>query len=197
MTDGPEQREPNGDARPGAMGMAPGDPAPDLTLLSEMGAQVALRDLWARAPRGLALVFIRSFGSPFARYHMAVLRDTQARFDEEGVRVAIVGMGRPEASARFRRRYDLPFPVLADPDRTAYRAYGLGEGPVLGWPELTGGFRLAMHGVLPGLRAGDARQLAGDFLIDRDGIVRYVRRSRRPADIPSPDALLAAAHELL
>lgn len=202
MTDGPDGLEPNDGAPQSAsvVPLKPGDRAPDVTVRDETGADTRLRDLWAEAPRGLALVFVRHFGCPFCRAHVVLLRNARARFDEEGVRVAVVGMGTPEQCARFRRRYDLSFPVLSDPDRVAYRAYGLGEasaGQVRGWPEIAGGVQLALRGFLPGRRIGNARQLAGDFLIDRDGVLRYVRRSRRAADVPPPDALLAAAHELL
>lgn len=204
MTEGPDRLEPGNDERPDAatnlIMLKPGDRAPDVTVRDETGADVRLRDLWAAAPRGLALVFVRHFGCAFSRAHAVVLREARARFDEEGVRVAVVGMGTPAACARFRRRYDLPFPVLSDPDRAAYRAYGLAEGTrkqVMGWPEIGGRVRLALRGYLPGLTGWLDRQLAGDFLIDRDGVLRYVRRSRRAADIPPPAALLAAAHELL
>lgn len=202
MTDGPDRLEPTareqGSAAPALP--RPGEPAPDLRVRDETGSAVRLRTLWERAPRGLALVFVRQFGDPFCRAHVAHLRDARGRFDEEGVRVTIVGMGMPEQCARFRRRYALPFPVLADPEQTAYRAYGLTEGTpgqVMGTPEIVGGIKLALRGVLPGIRIGNPRQLAGDFLIDRDGVLRYARRARRPSDIPPLDALLAAAHELL
>lgn len=202
MTAGPDRLEPTEDdqQKTAPVLLGPGSPAPDVSVRDETGAEVRLRELWARAPRGLALVFVRPFGSPFCRAHAVVLREARPRFDEEGVRIALVGMGVPDSCARFRRRYALPFPVFADPERTAYRAYGLAEGStgqVLGWPEIAGGLGLALRGYLPGIAAGLNAQLAGDFLIDRDGVIRYVHRSRRAADVPPPRVLLAAAHELL
>ena len=39
-----------------------GNRAPDLALRDAAGAPVRLADLWAAAPRALALVFVRHFG---------------------------------------------------------------------------------------------------------------------------------------
>lgn len=202
MTEGPDRLEPvEHDQWPAERPLPRlGEPAPDLPLRDETGTAVRLRDLWERAPRGLALVFVRHFGSPFCRAHVTALREAGARFREEGVRVAVVSMGTPEECARFRQKQRLNVPVLSDPERAAYRAYGLAEGTtgqVMGMPELVEGFKLVLRGLLPGRSRGNPRQLAGDFLIDRDGTLRYARRSRRASDLPSPDALLAAAHELL
>lgn len=201
MTDGPARLEPDEPAPPSARrAPQPGDPAPDLTLRDETGTEVRLSDLWSRAPRGLALIFVRHFGCPFCRAHVRGVQAAEARFREEGVRVVVIGMGTPEQCARFRRRQGLGFPVLSDPERAAYRAYGLPAGTaeqLMGRPELTGGIRLALRGLLPSRPTGDPRQLGGDFLIDREGVLRYARRSRRAADVPDPEALLAAAHDLL
>lgn len=201
MTDGPDRLEPDEPAR-GSAGLSPqpGDPAPDLTLRDETGSAVRLSDLWSRAPRGLALIFVRHFGCPFCRAHVRELQEEDTRFREEGVRVVVIGMGTPAQCARFRSRQRLDFPVLSDPERAAYRAYGLSVGTpeqVMGRPEVMGGLRLALRGLLPGRPVGHPQQLGGDFLIDRDGVLRYARRSRRAADIPDPAALLAAAHDLL
>lgn len=202
VTEGPDRLEPEEreQTSAGAPLPHPGDPAPDVAFRDETGADVRLSDLWSRAPRGLALVFVRHLGCPFCRAHVAALRDAEARFREEGVRIAVVGMGTPEQCARFQRRQGLNFPVLSDPDRVAHRSYGLPEGTteqVMGRPEIAAGLRLALRGLLPSRPVGNPRQLAGDFLIDREGVLRYARRANRAADIPDPEALLAAAHDLL
>lgn len=202
MTERPDRLAPDARARPDAdvPPPQPGDPAPDLTLRDETGTALRLSDLWGRAPRGLALIFVRHFGCPFCRSHVAAVRDAAARFREEGVRIVVIGMGSPEECARFRQRHRLTFPVLSDPERAAYRAYGLPEGEtgqVSGRQELASGMRLALRGILPGRPRGNPRQLGGDVLIDREGVIRSIRRSRRAADVPDPEALLTAAHELL
>ena len=112
-----------------------------------------------------------------------------------GLAVAVVGMGTPEQTAAFGREVDAPFPVLADPERAAYRAYGLAE---LGAKEfLTLDAAKAMLGaVLRGNRGGrpvgNTGQLGGAFVIDREGTVRWAKPSASPGDHVSAAELLAA-----
>jgi len=64
------------------------------------------------------------------------------------------------------KRRKVPFPVLADLDRTVYRAYGLGKALGI--------------------------QQSGTFLIDAAGTVRYANRATVPLGALKEPALLAA-----
>ncbi|MDQ4099043.1 MAG: AhpC/TSA family protein [Chloroflexota bacterium] len=180
----------------------PGDAAPDVTLWDTEGATGRLSDLWTRAPRGLALIFLRHFGSPFSRQHATQLGRDHARFTAAGLLLVAIGQGTAADAAQFQRRLKLPYPVLADPDRTAYTAYGLPATSVTETAAPTGVtvlVRALLRGYLPGRKGdrGSAPQLAGEFLIDRDGILRYAMRPTRSPDIPTVDNLIAAARDLL
>lgn len=69
--------------------------------------------------------------------------------------VLVIGCGNREAAHRLSNSFKLPFPVLADPDREIYRRYGLDR-------------------VLIGI------QRSGTFLIDKQGIVRYIHQVTNP-----------------
>ena len=180
----------------------PGELAPDVTLRDTDGAEGRLSDLWSRTPRGLAFVFFRHFGCPFCRQHATQLRRDYDRFGEAGLHLVAVGQGTPEEGAQFQRRLKLPYPILVDADRAAYRAYGLREGTS---KEMTGPrvgiafFRSLLRGHRPGGvgQHGNISQLHGEFLIDREGILRYAVRPTRPSDIPATDDLIAAARDLI
>ena len=182
----------------------PGDFAPDVTLRDADGAEGLLSDLWTRTPRGLVLIFLRHFGCPFCREQATQLRRDYDRFGAAGLHLVAVGQGTPEEGARFQRRLKLPYPILVDTDRAAYAAYGLREGTA---GEMSGPavgiafFRSLLRGHLPGSwrvgAGGSVMQLHGEFLIDREGILRYAVRPTRPSDIPTTDNLLAAARELV
>ncbi len=96
----------------------------------------------------------------------------------------------------YRGRLGLPYVVLADESRDAYRAYGLSRGP---WWRVWGPTTIRAYGRL--LRGGgrlrrpteDTLQLGGDFVVGRDGRLVYVYRSKGPADRPPVDDLIAAA----
>jgi hypothetical protein len=89
----------------------------------------------------------------------------------------------------------VPWPVLVDLDRDAYRAWGLGRARLVDvwlfpatWARyarlLAGGERLRPLG-------RDTLQLGGDFVVDPDGNVAYARPQRRD-DRPPVGELLEA-----
>ena len=95
----------------------------------------------------------------------------------------------------YRSRLGLPYPVLADEGRTAYRAYGLRRGPwwrVWGIGTLRAYARLLRRGGRLARPREDTLQLGGDFVVGRDGRLIYAHRSRGPADRPAVDDLVAA-----
>lgn len=122
------------------------------------------------------------------------------RLDElEGCEVALVTFAAPRALRGYRGRLGLPYPVLADPDRSAYRAYGLGRGR---WWRVWGPATLRTYGRL--VRRGerverptdDTLQLGGDFVVGPTGRLVYVYRSRGPADRPPVDDLVGAVRRI-
>ena len=109
--------------------------------------------------------------------------------------VALVTFTHPRNLRGYRARLGLPFAVLADEARAAYRAYGLGRGPwwrVWGPATLLEYARLVREGGRPERPAEDTLQLGGDFVVGRDGRLVYAYRSTGPADRPPVDELVAA-----
>ena len=118
------------------------------------------------------------------------------RFDDFGdAAVALVTFTRPRNLRGYRRRLDLPYPVLADEDRHCYRAYELGRASVrraFGRSTLRRYAELVRQGHRPRLPTEDTLQLGGDFVVGRDGRLVYAFRSRSPDQRPTIDELLAA-----
>jgi peroxiredoxin len=174
----------------------PGDPAPDAELLDLWGEAALLSTAWADGPA--VLVFLRYFGCPFCQMQVVGLRRDQGMFEESGASVTLVGQGPPEEAVAFRERRQVPFPVFVDPDRRAYRAYGLDRGrpsqvygPKVAVPfvraNLTGKLQRGLHG-------GSFLQMPGSFVVDGAGILRFAHRNRTVADNPTNQALLDAVH---
>jgi len=95
----------------------------------------------------------------------------------------------------FARREKLPFPVLSDPERKAYRAFGLQEGSahrIFGLPTIWTYLRGFLQRRWPRLPSADIRQLGGDILIDAGGNIALLHRSQSPADRPGVGMLLEA-----
>jgi hypothetical protein len=122
------------------------------------------------------------------------------RLDElEGATVALVTFTLQRNLRGYRGRLALPYVVLADEQRVAYRAYGLGRGPwwrVWGPATWRAYLRLLRRGQRARRPVEDTLQLGGDFVVDAEGCVAYAHRSTGPADRPPVDVLVATVRAL-
>lgn len=119
-----------------------------------------------------------------------------------GCSVLVVCQAKPETLAHHLARRAWPVPFVADPDRAAYRAFGLDRTGVLSFlrPDVVWGY---LRGMLRGylLRmpysGEDVLQLGGDFVLDRTRKVVFAHASANPTDRPRAarilDAVAAAA----
>ncbi|MGE5250626.1 MAG: SelL-related redox protein [Bacteroidota bacterium] len=169
--------------------------APDLELLTTAGKRVRLSSLWRDSV--LLLAFTRHFGCPQCKDMVDRLVEATPQLESRGIQVAIVTHASPEQAREFCEQRAPGALCLADPDRSAYKAYGLGRG---GWRETflsprvwrsnrsllkQRGYRTEMPP--PGQ---DAYQMAGTFIIGRDGRIRLPYYYEDIADHPPVDLLL-------
>ncbi len=129
------------------------------------------------------------------REHLAQLREHEQELDRLGAVVVSVSFEEPSVIGRFAERELLPYPILSDPERRAYRAFGLERGrtgQVWSANALRTYARGLMRGRLPRLPRADIAQLAGDFVLDAQGRVVYEYRSEEAADRPAIDDVLDA-----
>ena len=102
--------------------------------------------------------------------------------------IVIVTFGAEERLAVYRQHLSIPFAVLSDPTRGAYRDYEIPRGSVRA---VYGIGTLRMYASLLGqgrkMRrpSGDTLQLGGDFVIDRDGRVAAAFYPKAPDERPT------------
>ena len=123
------------------------------------------------------------------------MRDKADDFTKAEARVLLVGMGSPKGSKEFLKRFEVPFPMVCDPDRKLYDDYGLKRMGILGFlsPSLAlKSLSAVAQGNLVGMPEGDVKQLAGVFIIDVSGVVLFRHLSADPADFPPAEDVLAA-----
>jgi len=103
--------------------LAVGDTAPDVVSRDEQGHEVRLRDLYGA---GFTLIyFYPKADTPGCTAQACSLRDDFAQLQERGVRVVGVSADGPEAQLRFKKKYHLPFVLLADRERIVAKAFGV------------------------------------------------------------------------
>ncbi len=111
------------------MRLEPGTPAPDFTAPTQHGS-VRLSDFRGQK---VALYFYPKDDTPGCTKQACSLRDGYAELKDAGV--AVVGVSGDDAASheKFARKYDLPFPLAADPDHAIAEAYGVwGEKTLYG-----------------------------------------------------------------
>jgi peroxiredoxin len=117
-----------------------------------------------------------------------------------GAEVLVITQARPELLAAFLREEALPFPVVTDPTRRAYEAFGLGRtswSAMLRPGVLLGYLRLIFRGWRPRrwTEGEDVWQLGGDFVLDGEGRVAYAYRSAESTDRPAVGELIEAVQK--
>jgi peroxiredoxin len=177
-----------------------GDVAPDARLLDHTGAQVALSSFWQDRPA--LVLFWRHFGCGCGVERAGRLRDEIDDLVAAGANLVIVGQGEPERAARYRHEHGLPCPILCDPNRELYRAYGLREGDVphilFDAPEEFWTHNRAIGEEFQHQRRESGRplvdspwQLPGEFVVDTSGTIRLDHHYQHCEDFPPPLVLIA------
>jgi peroxiredoxin Q/BCP len=150
--------------------LKPGDEAPDFTLQDDQGASVRLSDLRGRR---VVIYFYPRDDTPGCTRQACAIRDGWADFEGADALVFGISPDTPASHARFREKYALPFPLLADTERTAAEAYGV-------WVEKTNYGKTSM-----GIKRSS-------FVIGADGRILQAAYGVKPEDT-APKALAALA----
>ena len=207
--------------------VSPGEPAPEFNLPAvDRDEMVALADYRGRSPVFLAL-FI-GLWCPFCRRSIAQMAATEGKLKELGVETLGVVATTPENGRLYFKFRPTRLRLAADPGLTTHRAYGVPRPTPT--PELMNALestRINPGGEFPeplpipqaamALAKLDGYtdnqtdkaemerqwpQLKGQFLIDREGIVRWSNIECATEGLagvgkfPSPEEILAAARAL-
>ena len=171
------------------------DAAPNVELFNIEGMPVKFSSLWKK--QVVILVFARHFGCPQCKEMIEKLASISADVVSNGLLLVIVTQGTQQAAKAFCSEHAPGVTCLADPERKAYRAYGLERASFwqvfLSLRIWTSNLQLLRE---KGWRtewppAGqDALQLAGIFIIGTDGRVRLPYYYDNIADHPPLDLLM-------
>jgi len=130
-----------------------GDNAPAFTALTDAGRQVSLGDFRGKK---VVLYFYSRDDTPGCTREACSFRDNHETLLARGAVILGVSADGVESHVKFKQKFDLPFPLLADTDRTIIGAYDV-------WKERT---------------ASDGRTFMGiertTFVIDERGVITHV-----------------------
>ena len=99
-----------------------GDKAPNFSALDQNGATHPLADYKGKK---LVVFFYPKASTPGCTAEACDLRDNFARFQANNYALLGVSADSAKAQAKFIEKYDLPFPLLADEDKSVIQAFGV------------------------------------------------------------------------
>ena len=135
-----------------------GDPAPDIHLPDDKGADFQLSSLHGK---NVILYFYPKADTPGCTKESCEFRDTSKKFAKKDTVIVGVSPDKSAAQSKFKAKFDLPFTLLADTDHTAAESYGV-------WKEKS------MYGKK---YMGIERTT---FLIGADGKIRHIFHKVKP-----------------
>jgi len=153
--------------------LSKGTAAPDFEFITPEGGRSTLRAHLTAGP--VVLYFYPADFTPVCTAEACMYRDFEEELAVRGVRIIGVSPQDEASHTRFREKFRLPFPLVADPDRRVIRAYGatwpLGIG-VRRISYLIGADGLVIDGVV------------ADFGVERhmDFVQRVLRQFGEPID---------------
>jgi peroxiredoxin Q/BCP len=129
-----------------------GDKVPSFSAKDQDGNTISLKDY---AGKKLVVFFYPKASTPGCTAEACNLRDNYKELQSEGYELLGVSADSEKRQAKFKEKYDFPFPLLADEDHTVLNAFGV-------W----------------GLKKFMGREYDGihrkTFVVDGDGIVAKV-----------------------
>ncbi|MGE3242404.1 MAG: thioredoxin-dependent thiol peroxidase [Pirellulales bacterium] len=98
-----------------------GQKAPAFTLTADDGTKVRLSDLKGQR---VVVYFYPRDDTPGCTREACAFRDQHAALKKLGVKILGISTDSIESHGKFRDKYQLNFPLLADPDHTVAEKYG-------------------------------------------------------------------------
>ena len=129
-----------------------GDKAPDFTAKDQNGKEISLADFKGK---NVILYFYPKDDTPGCTAEACSFRDNYQSMLSKGFEVIGVSTDDEKSHKKFETKYSLPFPLIADPDKSVVETYGV-------WVEKS------MYGKK---YMGTARTT---FLIDKEGVISKV-----------------------
>lgn len=131
-----------------------GDQAPEFTLQADDGREISLSDYRGKK---IVLYFYPKDGTPGCTREAIEFRDIAEEFEKEDALILGVSKDSVQSHQKFKRKHELPFTLLSDPEGKVLELYGV-------WKKKS----------LYGRTFMDTERTT--FLIDEKGIVKKVYR---------------------
>ena len=135
-----------------------GEKAPEFRSLDQNGAEIALKNFKGK---WVVLYFYPRADTPGCTVEACGFRDSFKKIEKSGAVVLGVSPDEPKAQKKFEEKYDLPFTLVADADKTICNLYGVIQEKNMYGKKVMGVVRTT-------------------FVIGPDGKIRHIFRKVKP-----------------
>ncbi|WP_304684308.1 thioredoxin-dependent thiol peroxidase [Ileibacterium valens] len=139
-----------------------GTPAPDFTLQDQNGNEVSLHDFKGKK---VILYFYPKDNTAGCTKQACAYRDLYPQISQHGAVVLGISKDTVRSHKKFEEKFELPFTLLADPDRGVLNAYEVQKEKTMYGKKVMGTVRTT-------------------YLIDENGIIQDVQEKVRPEEDP-------------
>jgi peroxiredoxin len=169
-------------------GIPVGQKVPDIHARDLDGKDVSLSSLYAKGP--ILLAFYRGGWCPYCSSENHALTTAYPEYQKRGVIPVTVSVDTPEAEAKTKATYAIPFPVLSDSDAKMIDAFHVVNHLDDATIAKMKGFGLDIESYSG--KAHHEIAIPALFLIDRTGVVRWAHSDPDFKVRPSTAQILAA-----
>lgn len=155
-----------------------GKEAPEFTLPDQNDQPVTLSDF--RNTRDLLLIFVRGDWCPGCHMMLRTYQKEKEKFQEKNIMVLAIGPDPVGVNLEMVQKLDLDFKVLSDEAQQTAMRYGVQIRE----------YEHVMHDFKDGI------PLPASFLVDRNGIVRYVSRPDKIGEFLNPSLIFPIIEKL-
>ncbi len=99
-----------------------GKKAPDFTVVDDQGKEISLKELKGKK---VVLYFYPKDDTPGCTKEACAFRDGIAQIKKKGAVVLGVSADSIDSHGKFKKKFDLNFPLLSDPDKKLIQDYGV------------------------------------------------------------------------
>ncbi len=174
------------------IGLRPGDKVIGFVVHSFDGKSVSWEEL--RKKGRLLVIFYRGGWCPYCNLQIRQLTLAYPKFEERGILPVLISVDETDASSLVQNTYEIPFPVLSDPDLHALEAFRV----TMEVDEATRE-RYKEYGIdLSAWSGRDHHKIAvpSAFFVDKNGTVLWAHSAMDYRVRPSPQQLLEVADRL-
>jgi peroxiredoxin Q/BCP len=104
-----------------ALSLRPGDPAPSFSAIITNGTEIHSKDLLGKP---VVIYFYPRDDTPGCTKEACGFRDQYAELQKTGAVVLGVSADTVKSHAKFTDKFQLPFPLISDPDAVITKAFG-------------------------------------------------------------------------